>query len=57
MQALTGRDCFAFLFMVLTIIGLERVALGIFAGVGAIWFLYVLISSLLPAPRTIAAQA
>lgn len=51
-QALTGRDCFAFLFMVLTIVGLERVALGIFAGVGTIWFLYVLISSLLPVPRT-----
>ena len=51
-QVLTGRDCFAFLFMVLTITGLERVALGIFAGVGTIWFLYVLLSSLLPAPRT-----
>ena len=51
-QALTGRDCFAFLFMVLTIAGLERVALGIFAGVGTIWFLYVLVTSLLPIPRT-----
>ena len=51
-QVLTGRDCFAFLFMVLTIIGLERAALMIFAGVGTIWFLYVLLSSLLPVPRT-----
>jgi CDP-L-myo-inositol myo-inositolphosphotransferase len=51
-QVLTGRDCFAFLFMILTIIGLERVALSIFAGVGVVWFLYVLLSSLLPVPRT-----
>jgi CDP-L-myo-inositol myo-inositolphosphotransferase len=51
-QVLTGRDCFAFLFMVLTVTGLERVALYIFAGVGTIWFLYVLLSSLLPVPRT-----
>jgi 1L-myo-inositol 1-phosphate cytidylyltransferase / CDP-L-myo-inositol myo-inositolphosphotransferase len=51
-QVLTGRDCFAFLFMVLTVTGLERVALFIFAGVGTIWFLYVLLSSLLPVPRT-----
>ena len=51
-QVLTGRDCFAFLFMVLTVTGLERVALGIFAGVGTVWFLYVLLSSLLPVPRT-----
>lgn len=50
-QVLTGRDCFAFLFMVLTLTGLERVALYIFAGVGTIWFLYVLLSSLLPTPR------
>lgn len=51
-QVLTGRDCFAFLFMVLTVTGLERVALYIFAGVGTIWFPYVLLSSLLPVPRT-----
>jgi CDP-L-myo-inositol myo-inositolphosphotransferase len=50
-QLLTGRDCFAFLFMALTIVGLERIALCIFAGVGTIWFLYVLLSSLLPVPR------
>lgn len=51
-QVLTGRDCFAFLFMVLTVVGLERVALSIFAGVGVVWFLYVLLSSLLPVPHT-----
>jgi hypothetical protein len=51
-QLLTGRDCFAFLFMVLTITGFERVALSIFAGVGTIWFCYVLLSSLLLTPRT-----
>lgn len=50
-QLLTGRDCFAFLFMVLTVTGLERAALCIFAGVGTIWFGYVLLASLLPAPR------
>jgi CDP-L-myo-inositol myo-inositolphosphotransferase len=51
-QVLTGRDCFAFLFMVLTVTGQERVALYIFGGVGTVWFLYVLLSSLLPIPRT-----
>ena len=51
-QVLSSRDCFAFLFMALTIVGLERVALGIFAGVAAIWFPYVLLSSLSSAPRT-----
>jgi CDP-L-myo-inositol myo-inositolphosphotransferase len=51
-QVLTSRDCFAFLFMLFTIAGLERVALTIFTGVGTIWFLYVLLSSLLPVPRT-----
>ena len=51
-QTLSSRDCFAFLFMVLTLIGLERLALCIFAGVAVIWFLYVLIASLLPVPRT-----
>ncbi len=49
-QTLTGRDCFAFLFMVLIIVGLERAALMIYAGVGTIWILYVL-SSLLPVRR------
>jgi len=49
-QTLTGRDCFAFLFMVLIIFGQERTALGIYAGVGTVWFLYVL-ASLLPVPR------
>lgn len=49
-QTLTGRDCFAFLYMVLIIVGLERTALMIYAGVGTIWILYVL-GSLLPVPR------
>lgn len=49
-QTLTGRDCFAFLYMVLIIAGLERTALSIYAGVGAIWFPYVLLT-LLPRPR------
>lgn len=49
-QTLTGRDCFAFLFMTLIILGQERTALSIYAGVGTIWFLYVL-ASLLPVPR------
>lgn len=50
-QVLTGRDCFAFLFMALTIIGLERTALMIFAGVGTVWLTYILVSSLLPVPH------
>lgn len=50
-QLLTGRDCFAFLFMVLTLTGQERVALAIFAGVGTIWFLYVLVSAPLAVSR------
>jgi CDP-L-myo-inositol myo-inositolphosphotransferase len=49
-QVISSRDFFAFLYMVLTIVGLERVALCIFAGVAVIWFSYVLIASLLPAP-------
>lgn len=51
-QTLTGRDCFAFLFMVLILVGLERVALTIFAGVAAIWLPYVLITLVLPSSRT-----
>jgi 1L-myo-inositol 1-phosphate cytidylyltransferase / CDP-L-myo-inositol myo-inositolphosphotransferase len=49
-QTLTGRDCFAFLYMVLIVAGLERTALSIYAGVGAIWFPYVLVT-LLPRAR------
>lgn len=49
-QVLTGRDCFAFLFMVLTLVGQERLALFIFAGVGTIWLIYIIVSSLLPTP-------
>lgn len=51
-QTLTGRDCFAFLFMVLILLSLEWVALSIFAGVAAIWFPYVLITLAVP-PRAI----
>jgi phosphatidylglycerophosphate synthase len=47
-QALTGRDVFAFLFMVLIIVGLAHVALMIFATVGTIWILYVFVTLLLP---------
>jgi phosphatidylglycerophosphate synthase len=49
-QTLTGRDCFAFLYMVLIVAGLERTALSIYAGVGAIWFPYVLVT-LVPRAR------
>jgi CDP-L-myo-inositol myo-inositolphosphotransferase len=49
-QTLTGRDCFAFLFMVLILAGLERTAISIYAGVGTVWFFYVL-ASLLPFPK------
>lgn len=50
-QTLTGRDCFAFLFMILIFAGLERIALQIYASVGTIWILYVFVA-LLPRPRT-----
>ena len=49
-QTLSSRDCFAFLFMVLIIAGLERIALSIFAVVTTLWFLYLLVS-LTPIPR------
>lgn len=51
-QVISCRDFFALLFMLLTLAGLERVALYIFSGVAVIWFAYVLIASLLPAPRS-----
>ena len=51
-QVISSRDFFALLFMLLTLVGLERVALCIFAGVAVVWFCYVLIASLLPAPRS-----
>jgi phosphatidylglycerophosphate synthase len=47
-QTLTGRDVFAFLFMVLIIVGLADVALMIFATVGTIWIFYVFVTLLLP---------
>jgi 1L-myo-inositol 1-phosphate cytidylyltransferase / CDP-L-myo-inositol myo-inositolphosphotransferase len=43
-QTLSSRDCFAFLYMVLIIAGLERTALSIFAAIATIWFAYLLIS-------------
>jgi CDP-L-myo-inositol myo-inositolphosphotransferase len=49
-QVLTGRDVFAFLYMVLIIADLERVALYIYAAVGFPWIVYVLGSSL-PLPK------
>jgi CDP-L-myo-inositol myo-inositolphosphotransferase len=48
-QTLTSRDCFAFLYMVLILAGLERTALWIYAGVGTVWLPYVA-ASLLPRP-------
>ncbi len=50
-QVISSRDFFALLFMLLTLVGLERVALCIFAGVAVIWFFYVLVASLLATPR------
>lgn len=50
-QTLTSRDCFAFLYMALIIVGLERTALWIYAGVGTVWLPYVIVSVLLPRPR------
>jgi len=49
-QTLSSRDCFAFLFMVLILLGLERTALSIFSAVGTIWFVYLLMT-LAPVPR------
>jgi CDP-L-myo-inositol myo-inositolphosphotransferase len=51
-QVISSRDFFALLFMLLTLAGLERTALCIFAGVAVIWFFYVLIAFLLSAPRS-----
>jgi CDP-L-myo-inositol myo-inositolphosphotransferase len=48
MQTLTSRDCFAFLFMILIILGLAQQALLIGALIGTIWMLYVLVSLVLP---------
>jgi len=43
-QTLSGRDTYAFLFMVLIIAGLERTALIIFTGVATLWFVYLLLT-------------
>jgi phosphatidylglycerophosphate synthase len=48
MQALTSRDCFAFLFMVLIIAGLAAEALMIGALIGTLWMLYVFTTLVLP---------
>jgi CDP-L-myo-inositol myo-inositolphosphotransferase len=47
---LTSRDCFAFLFMVLILVGQERTALWIFSSVATLWIVYV-IGSLFGTPR------
>jgi 1L-myo-inositol 1-phosphate cytidylyltransferase / CDP-L-myo-inositol myo-inositolphosphotransferase len=41
-QTLSSRDTYAFLFMVLIVVGLERTALFIFTGVATLWFAYLL---------------
>ena len=43
-QTLSGRDTYAFLFMVLIVAGLERTALIIFTGVATLWFAYLLVT-------------
>jgi CDP-L-myo-inositol myo-inositolphosphotransferase len=48
MQTLTSRDCFAFLFMILIIVGLAQEALLIGALVGTVWMLYVFATLVLP---------
>ena len=48
MPALTSRDCFAFLFMILIIAGLASQALMTSALVGTIWLLYVFVTLVLP---------
>jgi phosphatidylglycerophosphate synthase len=55
-QTLSGRDCYAFLFMVLIVAGLERTALIIFTSVATLWFVYVL-ASLAPWPRALRGAA
>jgi phosphatidylglycerophosphate synthase len=48
MQALTSRDCFAFLFMILIIIGVAGEALVFSAFVATVWLLYVFATLVLP---------
>lgn len=48
MQSLTSRDCFAFLFMILIIIGLAHQALLVGALVGTVWMIYVFANLVLP---------
>lgn len=49
-QTLSSRDCYAFLFVVLIITGLERTALMIFASIATVWFIYV-IAAFMPSPK------
>ena len=48
MQTLTSRDCYAFLFMVLIILGLAQQALLVGTLIGCLWMLYVFASLVLP---------
>jgi CDP-L-myo-inositol myo-inositolphosphotransferase len=48
MQSLTSRDCFAFLFMILIILGVAGEALVFSAFVATVWMLYVFVTLVLP---------
>jgi CDP-L-myo-inositol myo-inositolphosphotransferase len=48
MQSLTSRDCFAFLFMVLIILGVAGEALVFSAFVATVWMIYVFVTLVLP---------
>ena len=48
MQTLTSRDCFAFLFLILIIVGLAQEALLVGALIGTVWMLYVFATLVLP---------
>ena len=41
-QVLSGRDCYAFLYMLLIVAGFERTALIIYTSIATLWFMYVL---------------
>lgn len=55
-QTLSGRDCYAFLFMVLIAAGLERPALIIFVSIATLWFVYVL-AAFIPWRRAVRSAA
>jgi phosphatidylglycerophosphate synthase len=48
MQAVTSRDCYAFLFLILIIAGLAQQALLVGALIGTLWMLYVFATLVLP---------